>query len=115
MKMVIAVRKDLNMRKGKMCAQCAHAATMTIVRYGVDHKNIKKWLRTGQKKIVVSVDTEEELLELHDRALDRSMPSVLVTDARHTEFDGEPTNTVVSIGPSSDIEVDKITGKLKLL
>ena len=64
-KMVLVVRTDLKMGKGKAAAQCSHAAV------GV-YKSAKKsspdalrsWERMGQPKIVTKVDTEEQLLQV---------------------------------------------------
>lgn len=56
-KMVLVVRNDLHMGKGKAAAQCAHGATSTYhslmqqQEYGV----IETWMDCGQKKVVVKV------------------------------------------------------------
>lgn len=112
MKQVIVLRKDLNMRKGKMVAQGSHASLGAYLV--TDGKERKQWLDNGQTKICVSVDSEEELLKIYKEAQDAKLPSVLIRDAGHTEFK-EPTLTAVGIGPCDDEEVNKITGKLKLL
>jgi peptidyl-tRNA hydrolase len=49
-------------------------------------------------KIVVKVDSEEELLEIYKKAKDAKLPCHLVVDAGRTEI--EPgSKTVVAIGP----------------
>src|SRR6266853_4452836 len=75
-KQVIVLRKDLNMRKGKMVAQGAHASMRAILngarREGdvlsipLDARN-EPWLCGRFKKICVSVNSESELLKLHQR------------------------------------------------
>lgn len=128
MKQVIAMRTDLNMRKGKMIAQGAHAALGCFVGDDISIErlanrgagaisvptHVRDWLARGMKKICVRVDSEEELLLLHATAKDSGIMSFLVTDAGHTEFNG-PTNTCVAIGPADDAVIDAVTGHLKLL
>ena len=128
MKQVIVMRTDLNMRKGKMIAQGAHATLGCLLGDDISIErlakrnagiisltnNIRDWLALGMKKICVRADSEEELLEIHAEAHRRGLSSFLVTDAGHTEFNG-PTNTCIAIGPAEDTEVDLVTGHLKLL
>jgi len=138
-KQVIVVRKDLNMRKGKMCAQVAHAS-MKVLLDKMDFYDVSlttpptdnprftelsmimpksgclyKWLSSPFTKIVVSVDSEEELLEIKQKAEDAGILCALVTDAGRTEFHGEATHTVVAVGPEESEKINKITGHLKLL
>jgi PTH2 family peptidyl-tRNA hydrolase len=69
----------------------------------------------GFKKVCVSVNSEEELLELYKKAQDGQIPCALITDSGATEFHGEPTNTCIAIGPDYPDKIDPITGHLKLL
>jgi len=112
MKQVIVLRKDLNMRKGKMVAQGSHASLGAYLHADVPDQ--KKWMNSGQTKICVSVDSEKELLEIFEQAGKAKLPNVIIRDAGHTEL--EPgTLTAVGIGPCENDAVDQITGKLKLL
>jgi PTH2 family peptidyl-tRNA hydrolase len=120
LKQVIVVRKDLNMRKGKMIAQGAHASATIVFNAtaGSDTHWLDKvvtWMNQGQKKISVSVDSEQELLEVFKKAQEEGLPVELITDAGHTEFNGVPTKTCCAIGPGLESKVDQITGHLKLL
>jgi PTH2 family peptidyl-tRNA hydrolase len=110
LKQVIVIRNDLNMRKGKMVAQGCHASLHSF--YG--SKVSMEWLKSGQKKIVVSVNSEEELHAVFKDAKAAGLSCHLVQDAGLTEFK-EPTYTAVGIGPAEDSEIDKVTGHLKLL
>jgi len=130
---VICMRKDLNMRKGKQVAQGAHASMLVLLNMMNQHhsedldmttltlkiddgSSLARWLLTGTfKKIVVSVDSEEELLDIYQKALDNLFPAALITDSGLTEFDGVPTKTCIAIGPAISERLDKITGHLKLL
>ena len=124
-KQVIVVRKDLNMRKGKMVAQGSHASMKAVLDQMVskDGKMIldlkDKALQSGIDgkftKICVSVDSESELFEIVNKAQLAGLTCALITDAGLTEFGGVPTRTCCAIGPNWAEDVDKITGHLKLL
>jgi len=128
-KQVIVIRKDLNMRKGKMAAQAAHAVlgcalgsdiSEDILLTGCwglrDYWSLKEqaWLAQGMAKIVVGVDTEAELEKLIAEARKADIKVFKVTDAGRTEFKG-PTVTCAAFGPEEVSVMDKITGHLKLL
>ncbi len=129
-KQVIVIRKDLGMRKGKMIAQGAHASMkaildlMDVSDWGPyversmviqKHKPLYEWLEGKFAKIVVSVDSEQELFDIKKKAEEAGIPCALITDSGKTEFHGEPTHTSVAIGPDEVEKIDKITGHLKLL
>lgn len=127
-KQVIVLRKDLNMRKGKMVAQGAHACLNACLDMlsGFWHErgewrdekigNIyEEWQKTGTTKICVSVDSEQELLSVYENAKIHGIVCSLIQDAGHTEFAGVPTYTAVAVGPAESDVLDPITGKLKLL
>lgn len=73
------------------------------------------WLNGQFTKIVVGIDSEEELLELKKRLDETCIPHKLITDAGNTEFHGVPTVTCLGIGPYISEEIDKFTGNLPLL
>lgn len=125
-KQVIVLRKDLNMRKGKMVAQGAHASLkvfldMASPSNGESRLSVplwqyaQEWINGQFTKICVGVDSEEELLDLRTRASLSMVPSALIQDAGHTEFNGVPTYTALAIGPWESDLLDKLTGHLKLL
>lgn len=103
------------MRKGKMVAQGAHAslgAYLVADKFHQADANI--WMQTGHTKICVGVESEQELHDIHMKAIELELPTFLVRDVGFTEFK-TPTFTAVAIGPASTDEIDKITGGLKLL
>ena len=125
-KQVIVVRKDLNMRKGKLAAQVAHASMkvffdkLTIYSDYAIIKDITKpmleWMNYGPfTKIVVGVNSEEELLEIKKKAKEANIPNALIKDNGLTEFHGIPTNTCIAIGPDEEEKINAITGELELL
>ena len=73
-----------------------------------------KWIADRFTKVVLYVDTEEELLEIYDKAKDAKLTAHLITDAGATEFNGVPTKTCLAIGPHYASKIDAITGHLKL-
>ena len=121
---IIVLRKDLNMRKGKMVAQGAHASMRSILNEDhskgdvlcipLDARN-EPWLCGRFKKICVSVNSESELLKLHRQALDAGLITALIQDAGLTEFGGVPTYTALAIGPDEDAKIDELTKDLPLL
>jgi PTH2 family peptidyl-tRNA hydrolase len=118
-KQVIVMRHDLNMRKGKMVAQGAHASTSFLIHKDNAAKSakeeIQKWLEEGTAKICVYVNSEEELLQIYNNAKSKGLIVHLITDSGKTEFKGVPTKTCLAIGPNSCEKIDPITGHLKLL
>jgi PTH2 family peptidyl-tRNA hydrolase len=114
MKQMIVMRTDLNMRKGKMVAQGAHASLKATLP-NIEDENVVKWLDGPFKKVCVSVGSEKELFEVLDNARKAGIITALITDAGLTEFGGVATHTCIAVGPATDEELENITGHLKLL
>lgn len=139
-KQVVLVRKDLKMGKGKIASQVAHACmkvffdsitkTKTQPEEEKDDISIMAYSKyfsipclpyfeeyfDGRfKKSVLAVNSEEELLDLYNKALETGINCSLIKDSGLTEFNNVPTYTTVAIGPWNSIEIDEITGHLKLL
>lgn len=141
-KQIIIVRKDLKntqghkVRTGKLVAQGAHAA-MGAVKSMMSEKIfnnylnrnlhtehtliiesgsvLEDWWEGRFTKITLGCDSEQELIDLIEKAKAAKLPICLVTDAGLTEFGGIPTVTCGAIGPGLSEEIDKITGHLKPL
>jgi PTH2 family peptidyl-tRNA hydrolase len=111
LKQVILVRKDLNMSKGKVAVQCSHAAAEAVLKS--DKKKVEEW-RKFSKKVVLSVDSENDLIRYKKEAEKSKLVTALIRDAGLTEIP-EHTLTCLAIGPDEDEKIDKITGKLKTL
>jgi PTH2 family peptidyl-tRNA hydrolase len=118
-KQVIVIRKDLNMRKGKMVAQGSHASIAFLTRRIQNQQPLtnvqQSWLDNSFIKICVSVDSEQELLDIQQKAIDNNIECHLVTDQGRTEFNGIPTHTCLALGPDYENLIDPITQHLKLL
>lgn len=75
------------------------------------NEKMADWCFNGSfAKIVLSVESEEDLLRAHEEAKARGIPTSLITDQGRTEFHGVPTNTTVAIGPAAADAIDEITG-----
>jgi PTH2 family peptidyl-tRNA hydrolase len=115
LKQAIVVRQDIRMGKGKMAAQVAHASLSAAEDAMKRHEGwYDDWKGEGQKKVVLKVQTEEELRDMFKAARSARLPAALIEDRGLTQL--EPgTVTCLAVGPGPDTEVDALTGKLKLL
>lgn len=136
-KQVIIVRKDLNMRKGKLCSQVAHASTAFLTRqlqahledphlrelrtFGSNEFKIKltpeqqAWVLGIFTKIVLFVNSEEEFHDVAAKAEAVGLPVEKIQDNGLTVFHGELTWTTCGIGPADSDLIDSVTRHLKLL
>lgn len=116
-KMVILIRTDTNMGKGKIASQAAHAA-VSLYQLSIEGSNpyLKSWLRSGQPKIVLKVESncEQTLQKVYNNAKNSSLTTCLIRDAGRTQINSG-TITAVGIGPGKIEEIDKITSNFKLL
>ena len=135
-KMMIVMRRDLKMRKGKIAAQAGHACIDAVLRAlskegrindfemseeGLVLKNTGKpntplsdWFAYGCAKVCVYVDSEKDLLEISEMAKEKGIISSVVTDAGMTEFHGVPTKTCLALEPLPAEIADELTGVLPL-
>lgn len=115
LKLVLVVRTDLGMTKGKIAAQCGHA---TLACYksllSVSSPLLARWERSGQAKIAVQVKSEEELLVLQAQAMSLGLCARVIHDAGRTQI-ASGSATVLGIGPGPRGVIDGVTGGLKLL
>jgi len=125
-KQVIVMRKDLKMRRGKEIAQGCHAsmAFLTLQFQGQTSQGktnkihlsdvVQQWIDSSFTKVCVQVDSEEQLLEIAQRAKEEMLECHVITDSGRTEFGGVPTKTCLAIGPDYSDRINKITGNLQL-
>ncbi|CUA68193.1 putative peptidyl-tRNA hydrolase 2 [Rhizoctonia solani] len=114
-KLVLVVRTDLGMTKGKIAAQCGHA---TLACYkalsSANPALLRHWERFGQPKIALKCDSEEELLLLQATAQSLSLCARSIQDAGRTQI-AAGSRTVLGVGPGPASLINQVTGKLKLL
>lgn len=114
-KLVVLVRNDVKMGKGKIAAQVGHAAVECALHAEKkDKKAFDAWMACGQKKVVLKVDNREEMVRYMSEARSKGLFCAMITDAGRTQI--EPgTDTCVGIGPATCSELDAVTGDLKML
>ncbi|KAF2711992.1 PTH2-domain-containing protein [Pleomassaria siparia CBS 279.74] len=88
-KLVLVVRTDLGMTKGKIGAQCGHATLACYKHFLKNAPNspiLKRWERSGQMKVALQVKSEEELEMLQARALSLGLSAHIIHDAGRTQI-----------------------------
>ena len=131
-KMVLVVNSSLAMGKGKVSAQCGHAAVLCYKAAMVEVPVVlARWERIGMAKVVVKA-REEELEVLVGRARKAGVLVVEVRDAGRTQVDNDHLHyhhqvhdhhhpqvaagslTVVGLGPGPATQLDQVSSGLKL-
>lgn len=128
---VILMRTDLDMPIGKMTSQSAHASlgaflkqtkrfkiSDTTTKLELEYEDgsyMNEWLDGIFTKITLEVKSEEKLLNLVKKAEEAGINVCLITDSGKTVFGGVPTITCACLGIAPKEELDKITGRLRLL
>jgi len=112
-KLALVVRTDLDMGRGKIAAQVAHAAVAAALRTQ-GTAEFAGWLATGQPKVVLKVSGEERLREVCAAAVGVGLPVELIHDAGRTQV-AAGTVTCAAIGPGPVERVDSVAGTLSLL
>ena len=114
-KVVILVRQDVKMSKGKTAAQACHAAVSCALQAEKrSPADFRAWDSGGAKISVLKVPDERTLFEFKEIAKANGIPCSLICDAGRTEV--EPgTFTCLGLGPKKQSELDRITGDLKML
>ena len=68
LKQVIVVRTDLNMGRGKIAAQCAHAAIQAMFKTEEKFPEyVDAWLDSGMSKVVLKVTSLKEMMSLFQK------------------------------------------------
>jgi PTH2 family peptidyl-tRNA hydrolase len=124
-KQVIVMRKDLNMSKGKMVVQGAHASIAFLTNKMKDNLSNpealwwvnlsqaeKEWVYGTFFKVCVGVDSEKELLDIAYNAI---AMGISVKYIEETGGFDKPTVTCIAIGPDYSSKIDPVTKHLKLL
>lgn len=130
-KQIIVMRKDLNMRKGKIAAQAGHAVLSVILKklnmldqffWSVEQDKIvfegdevlDDWFTNSYTKICLYVNSEQELLDLKEKANSLGFVTSLIKDNGTTEFNGVPTYTCIAFEPLPAEKIDILTKDLPL-
>lgn len=114
-KMLLIVNTELNMGKGKIAAQCGHAA---VGCYDASRRKcpaaVQAWYRTGCAKIALKCSSTEELLALAQLAQQKyRIPYYLVEDAGRTQIAAGSRTVLGLFAPAALFE--GFTSHLKLM
>jgi peptidyl-tRNA hydrolase, PTH2 family len=114
-KMLLIVNTELNMGKGKIAAQCGHAA---VGCYDTARRKcpaaVQAWYRTGCAKIALKCSSTEELLALAQLAQQKyRIPYYLVEDAGRTQIAAGSRTVLGLFAPAALFE--GFTSHLKLM
>lgn len=113
-KMVLLVNQELGMGKGKIAAQCCHAAVGCYKRAKRQCPTaLSAWERTGCAKIALKCPTQDELEEIAAVALSKDIPIYLVEDAGRTQIAAGSRTVLGMFGPTSVFE--GVSDHLKLM
>lgn len=114
-KMVLCVNQELGMGKGKIAAQCCHAAVGCYKRALKQCPDgVRAWEMTGCAKIAVKCPTESEMEVILVKAYERNIPLYLVEDAGRTQI-AAGSRTVLGLGPAPVSVFEGVTSHLKLM
>lgn len=125
------MRKDLNMRKGKIAAQAGHAVLSVIFKklnmldeffWSIEQDKVvfegdevlDDWFANSYTKICLYVNSEQELLDLKKKADSLGFVTSLIKDNGITEFNGVPTYTCIAFEPLPAKKIDILTKDLPL-
>jgi PTH2 family peptidyl-tRNA hydrolase len=117
-KQTIIIRKDLNLSKGRLVTQGAHASIAFLTDLIKEYNPLqltevqKEWVYGTFFKVCVGVDSEKELLDIGYNAIAMGISVKYIEET--AGFD-KPTVTCIAIGPDYSSVIDPVTKHLKLL
>jgi PTH2 family peptidyl-tRNA hydrolase len=124
-KQVIVFRKDLQLSKGRLVTQGAHASIAFLTDLIKEYNPIqltdsqlqlneaqKEWIYGTFYKVCLSVDSEKELLDIGHQAVNMGLNVKYIQETMGFK---EPTFTCLAIGPDYSSKIDTVTKHLKLL
>ena len=114
-KMVFCVNMSLKaMGKGKMAAQCCHAAVGCYKRAAKQcPKALQAWDYSGCAKICVKCPDDDEMMTIAAKALSLDIPIYLVQDAGRTQIAAGSKTVLGLFGPVNVLA--EVTDHLKLM
>ena len=133
-KQVIVVNRGLEMPTGKLAAQVSHASMAFLTRQirrvaaeendyysatlKIDKDMYECWIEGAFTKVVLSVNTEEDLYKTIERANKRNLVEGVdyfkIIDKGLTVFNGIPTFTCIGFAPMREDVINKVVGSLPL-
>ena len=133
-KQVIVVNKGLEMPVGKLASQVSHASMAFLTRQirwvateetdyysatlKIDKDIYEGWIEGSFTKVVLSVNSEEELYKTIERANKKGLIEGIdyfkIIDKGLTVFNGVPTFTCIGFAPMREDIINKVVGSLPL-
>ncbi|KAF9210995.1 hypothetical protein BGZ59_008653 [Podila verticillata] len=111
---VLVIRSDLGMGKGKAAAQCCHATLANYKELAKKApKTLKQWEYCGQAKVTLKIENEEDMLLLQAQAMSLGLAAHSIRDAGRTQI-AAGSRTVLAVGPGPVSVINSVTGHLKL-
>ena len=112
-KLAVVVRTDLDMGRGKIAAQVAHAAVAATLG-SLGTADFAAWLADGQPKVVLKVRTAGQLEDVIRQARASGLPVEIINDAGRTQVT-PGSLTCCALGPAESQRIDAVTAGLTLL
>ncbi len=120
--LAIFIRTDLNMSRGKIAVQVGHAVAQTVyIQSKWDGRApypraspVEEWMQNDQTKIVLAVNSLEDLDEIAKKARENKVSYDYVSDIGKTEVEPN-TVTCLAVGIESRRRISKITEGWKAL
>jgi peptidyl-tRNA hydrolase, PTH2 family len=99
---------------GYIATMVAHAAVLSAEKSRLtDSATFTRWLESGQAKVILKVQSLEELIQLRQTAEDLSLSVVSIDGI--DPMQATMSTWTICIGPAKSILVDRVTSHLKLL
>jgi PTH2 family peptidyl-tRNA hydrolase len=108
----IVMNTSLSMDKGKLVAQGAHASVSVLEK--VEQGVFDEWKNNGMKKVVLKINSTEELVKKFQQVKTAGLAATLITDAGRTQIP-KGSKTAFACGPISEEDGEKYFSELKLL
>jgi PTH2 family peptidyl-tRNA hydrolase len=111
--MVLAVRKDLGMRNGKMAAQFGHGGLGLFLKTAKHHPEIaERWATGDIPKRFFYLQSEDDMELLNHRAEQFNYCRSVIVDAGRTQI-AAGSATVLAVGPVPLSNLNALTEGLK--
>ena len=115
LKQAMIIRNDFKLSKGKTVITTVRASIAAAEKSrSSSQSKFKRWMSSGQKKVVLKVHNQEEMAELIRLCGIKGINVVSFT-LEDLGLSAEKEIAVIGIGPDIEKKIDSLTGRLKLL
>ena len=107
-KLVVCLRNDVKLKTSHFSSLLGDAVIKQCMKMKeIDEAALGRWYRYGQAKIALKVPNREVMNGLIESAVANNIP--------FTVMENEGEKIALALGPGVKSEIDKVSGKLKLL